>query len=164
MLQSPLDRFRDPIRLPINLRPVRGLRSEAGSSAPSPNSAGARGLCRKGSFSASPTSFITAGNSSSGGFSFTFRFRCACGYFVRHRFNSLSGFPVVFHDAQNLQRADDSVAGRGEIAKNHVAALLSAEVQVSLHHFLDDVTVADFRANHFAAKRSQRFVQARSCS
>src|SRR5205085_10388889 len=48
------------------------------------------------SFSASPTSLITAGNSSSGGFSFTIKFRCACGYFVRQRFNSLSGFPVVF--------------------------------------------------------------------
>src|SRR2546430_6305781 len=67
--------------------------------------------------------------------------------------------PTRLDDPQNLERAYDSVAGRGEIPENQVAALLAAEVQVSLHHFFDHITVADSRAHDFAAQRSERFVE-----
>ena len=63
------------------------------------------------------------------------------------------------HDAQNLQRADDAVAGGGEIAEDDVAALFAAEIEISRDHFFDDVTVADFRANDFAAMRGERFIE-----
>ena len=59
--------------------------------------------------------------------------------------------PARLHDPQNLERADDSVAGRREIAENQVTALLPAQIQISLHHFLDDVTVAHFGAHNFSA-------------
>ena len=102
---------------------------------------------------------MTPGNVSSGGFSFTSRLRCACGYFVRHFFSSLSGLPVGLHDPQDLQRADDAVAGRGEVAKDHVPALFAAEIQVLPHHLLDHVAVADFRPQDLAAVRRERFVE-----
>ncbi len=58
-----------------------------------------------------------------------------------------------------MQRADDAVAGRGEVAKDHVPALLAAEIQVLPHHFLDHVAVADFRPDDLAAMRRERFVE-----
>ena len=102
---------------------------------------------------------MTPGNVSSGGFSFTSRLRCACGYFVRHFFSSLKRFAGGLHDPQNLQRADDAVAGRGEVAKDHVAALFAAEIQILPHHLLDHVAVADFRPKDLAAMRRERFVE-----
>ena len=69
--------------------------------------------------------------------------------------------PTFFHDSQNLKRADDAVAGGGEVAKNHVAALLAADVEIARHHFFEHITVAYFGANDFAAVRSQSFVEAK---
>src|SRR3984893_796583 len=40
-----------------------------------------------------------------------------------------------------------------------MSALSPAEVQISLHHFLDHITVAHFGANHFAASGSDRLVE-----
>jgi len=58
-----------------------------------------------------------------------------------------------------LQRADDAVACRREVAKNDVAALLAAEVQISAHHLFDHVTIADFGADNFPAVRRERFLE-----
>src|SRR5206468_10664237 len=59
-----------------------------------------------------------------------------------------------------LERTDNSVAGRGEITKNDVTALLAAEIQFPLHHFFDDITIAHFRADHFSALCAECLVEA----
>ena len=46
-----------------------------------------------------------------------------------------------------------------EVAKDHVSALLAAEIQVLPHHLLDHVAVADFRPKDLAAVRRERFVE-----
>ena len=65
------------------------------------------------------------------------------------------------HDAQNLERGDDPVACSGEIPEDDVTALFAAEVEFLLHHFLNHIAVADFRAHHFAAVRCECFIQAK---
>ena len=55
------------------------------------------------------------------------------------------------HDSQNLERGDNAVACRGEIAEDDVTALFAAEVQFLPHHFFDDITIADFCSHDFAA-------------
>ena len=59
------------------------------------------------------------------------------------------------------KRADNAIAGRAEVAKDHVTALFAADIQIALHHFLDHVTIAHFRAQHFAAGGIERFVEAK---
>ena len=63
------------------------------------------------------------------------------------------------HDAQDLERANDAVAGRGEVAENDVTALFATEIQFLPHHFFNHITVADFCPHDFAAARRNRFIQ-----
>ncbi len=64
------------------------------------------------------------------------------------------------HDPENLERADDAIAGGCEIAKNNVAALFAAEIEISCNHFLDHVAIAHFCADDFAAIRGKCLIQA----
>ena len=63
------------------------------------------------------------------------------------------------HDSQNLERADNSVAGRREIAKNDVAALFAAEIELPRDHFFDHITIPDFGANYLSAVLGEDFIQ-----
>ena len=40
-----------------------------------------------------------------------------------------------------------------------MAALFAAEIQISLHHFLNDIAIANFRPDNFAADRAERFIE-----
>ena len=65
------------------------------------------------------------------------------------------------HDAQNLKRADDAIAGGGKIAEDDVAALFATEIEFLMHHLFKHVTVTDFCAHDFSATRGERFIEAK---
>ena len=65
------------------------------------------------------------------------------------------------HDAQNLERADDAVSSRGEIAEDEVTALFAAEIEFFLGHRFNHIAIADFCPHHFSTLRGERFVQAK---
>ena len=50
------------------------------------------------------------------------------GKFFETGFQFAQRLAGLVHDAQNLERADDAVAGGSEIAENDVTALLAAEI------------------------------------
>src|ERR1017187_5371303 len=68
--------------------------------------------------------------------------------FLEAPFQFAQRFAGSVHDAQNLQCADDAIARGGEIAEYDMAALFTAEIHVSLHHFFDHVTVANRSEEH----------------
>ena len=69
-------------------------------------------------------------------------------------------FSAFLHDPQNLKRADNAVAGRGEVAKNHMAALLAADIEIARHHFFKHIAVAHFGANDFAPVCTKGLIEA----
>src|SRR6202011_4068374 len=64
------------------------------------------------------------------------------------------------HDPQNLERANDAVAGGCKIADDYVHALFPTDIDISANHFFNHVAIAHFCANDFAAVGCERFVQA----
>src|ERR1700730_1851478 len=92
-----------------------------------------------------------------------FRFNREIALRLRIFFETLFQFaewlPGRVHDPQDLEGADDAVASRREIAKDDVAALFAAEIQISRYHFFNHVTVAHFCANDFAVGGIDSFVE-----
>jgi len=71
-----------------------------------------------------------------------------CGNFFDDLTQFAQWFFGVDHDAQYLQRADDAVARRGVITKDHVPGLFAADVEFLAEHRLQHVAIADGGARH----------------
>ena len=59
-----------------------------------------------------------------------------------------------------MQGRHDAIAGGGEVAKNHVATLFAADVEVVGKHFFQNIPVADLRAHRLAASLAERKIKA----
>ena len=63
------------------------------------------------------------------------------------------------HDAQDLQRSNQAVTGRGIVAKDHVTALFPSEVEAVAQHFINDIPVTYRGAHHAPPRRRNSGVQ-----
>src|ERR1051326_100614 len=66
-----------------------------------------------------------------------------------------------FHNAKDLQSGDNAVAGRAQLAKDEVSALLAAEAEIVAQHFINDVLVTDGGTHDAAAGGLQSGIQTR---
>ena len=113
------------------------------------------------SFSASFTSFITAGSSASGALFFHRQIALGLRIFLQAGLQFAQRLAALVHDSQNLKRANDAIARGGEITENDVTALFAAKIEFLLHHFFKHVAVTDFCAHDFSATRGERFIEAK---
>ena len=87
-----------------------------------------------------------------------------CGSRVTTEASSRSDDAGAGHPLQDLQRAQDAVAGGGVLAHDDVAGLLAAEGEPAVAHGLEHVAVADRGLVHGDAGPPHRLDEARGCS
>src|SRR5205823_8975143 len=69
--------------------------------------------------------------------------------------------PAARHNVHHTQSSQQAITSRGvAVAKDNVTGLLAAERSVGLHHFFEDVLVANIGAQHANPRIAQRDFQA----
>ena len=81
------------------------------------------------------------------------------GVFFENSFEFAERFAGFDHDAQDLERTDDTVACGGVVAEDHVSALLAADIVSIAEHGFDDIAVADLGAEDFSTVGFERFIE-----
>ena len=110
--------------------------------------------------STSETTRCTEGSCSMGALRLTEKLRSDCGTRVMMPpAISETGRPSRTIGGQDLQRGQDPVAGRGVIEEDDVPGLLAAEVVSARAHLVDDIPVADRRADHPPSCSADRAVE-----